>query len=438
MTEDEINAELLECARYGEDEDLLTLLQHGGKVNHNDDRGNTALHRAAANGHVACMKILKEHGADHIANSEGNYPIHWAAQNGQADALKFLFENYTVDVLEKNSQGRSTLTEAFASTKTEVIELALSHETAAEDRLLDSAAGNNQDSAAESSDSAAAMDTSKEDTTVTHIMNLLLQPLAGAEAPTSSFAGETIKIRELPITRADHPFGSEENPEDDTTGLGIWPAAVLLSRWVAALGLEEFKDKVVVELGAGCGLPAITSAVYGSPKTVYLTDIHEPTLENARHNANINTRNDSLPEASNFVRVSPVTGQETLIAVRNVNWKDHQTFPEEKADIILGSDLVYDMGILDMLIPAIQQMLSPSGVMYYVAPITGRAGMDELVQRLAAVNIECQQILAVPDEYYSNPLVEGNEDNYILYFYDLSAKQPHLFYKFAFKQQESS
>jgi hypothetical protein len=78
------------------------------------------------------------------------------------------------------------------------------------------------------------------------------------------------------------------------------------------------------------------------------------------------------------------------------------------------------------------------GVMYYVAPITGRAGMDELVQRLAAVNIECQQILAVPDEYYSNPLVEGNEDNYILYFYDLSAKQPHLFYKFAFKQQESS
>jgi hypothetical protein len=67
-----------------------------------------------------------------------------------------------------------------------------------------------------------------------------------------------------------------------------------------------------------------------------------------------------LPEASNFVRVSPVTGQETLIAVRNVNWKDHQTFPEEKADIILGSDLVYDMGILDMLIPAIQQMLSPS------------------------------------------------------------------------------
>jgi hypothetical protein len=87
-------------------------------------------------------------------------------------------------------------------------------------------------------------------------MNLLLQP---ADVATSSFAGETIKIRELPITRADHPFGSEENPEDDTTGLGIWPAAVLLSRWVAALGLEEFKDKVVVELGAGCGLPAITS-----------------------------------------------------------------------------------------------------------------------------------------------------------------------------------
>ena len=36
-----------------------------------------------------------------------------------------------------------------------------------------------------------------------------------------------LKIRELPITRPDNPFGNEERPEDDTTGLGIWPSSVV-------------------------------------------------------------------------------------------------------------------------------------------------------------------------------------------------------------------
>ncbi len=43
---EEINREILECARYGEDEDLRALLNSGGDVNYADSGGNTALHRA--------------------------------------------------------------------------------------------------------------------------------------------------------------------------------------------------------------------------------------------------------------------------------------------------------------------------------------------------------------------------------------------------------
>ena len=42
------------------------------------------------------------------------------------------------------------------------------------------------------------------------------------------------------------------------TGLGIWPAAVLLSRWLVEKQ-DLLRGKVVVELGAGCGLPALAA-----------------------------------------------------------------------------------------------------------------------------------------------------------------------------------
>ena len=118
MSDDERNEELLECARYGEDELLQLLLSSGADVNYSDDGGSTAVHKAAANGQLQCLHILIKAGALHKANGQGNYPIHWAAQNGQADTLKLLLDSYPdADVLAQNSNGISTLTEAFNSKK---------------------------------------------------------------------------------------------------------------------------------------------------------------------------------------------------------------------------------------------------------------------------------------------------------------------------------
>ena len=41
----EINQEILECARYGEEDELREYLIAGGNVNHKDEGGNTALHK---------------------------------------------------------------------------------------------------------------------------------------------------------------------------------------------------------------------------------------------------------------------------------------------------------------------------------------------------------------------------------------------------------
>ena len=75
--------------------------------------------------------------AIHVPNSQGNFPLHWAAQNSKKEALRFIIENYEVDVLAKNFFGWSTLTEAFQKQDTDIIELGLSHDSANEEKLLE-------------------------------------------------------------------------------------------------------------------------------------------------------------------------------------------------------------------------------------------------------------------------------------------------------------
>lgn len=493
MQTDEANRESLECARYGEDEDLKDLyVSNGADVNYADETGTTAMHRAAANGEVGCLKVLKHFGAIHSQNLQGNYPMHWAALNAQEAALKFIFENYEVDVLVKNGNGRSTLSEAFQTQKTEIIEICLSHSSASEENLLKTDA-----------DTKVSVDGAYDKNAVLHEMDF---GSSSINANTSSnVAGKrNLKVRELPITRADNPFGSDTAPEDDTTGLGLWPAAVLLSRWLVQKD-ELLRGKVVVELGAGCGLPALAAALYCGPEVVYLTDIHDPTLSNAAYNARLNVYNPEkeddgmmnikmtsrtdekyieevtilnsqkpTPIDLNQIDISmnidkdntnsidlPVSS--TLI-VSKVSWSDPLTFPP-KADILLGSDLVYDAKILTLLTQAVDGMLKPGGTFLYVAPDECRDGIDGLIGSLKGVGIQCVMNEPCPEWMYENPLIGQNDedsmdldtkddtnndemevenkpekegkktvvdrgDQFVLHFYDLAARKPHSLYQF--------
>ena len=51
--------------------------------------------------------------------------------------------------------------------------------------------------------------------------------------------------------------------DHDLTGQIVWPACVLLS-WFIYKNRDQFKDKVVIELGAGCGLGGFVAAHYSS------------------------------------------------------------------------------------------------------------------------------------------------------------------------------
>ena len=132
-------SEMLDCARYGDLPELKAFLDHASiDVNHRDGGGNTALHKACANGHVDCVKvILEREGVHHVGNDSGNTPLHWACSNAKPDIVKLLLDKFEgIDVLKKNEFGISALTEGFKTDNTDLIRMLLEHDSASEDKLL--------------------------------------------------------------------------------------------------------------------------------------------------------------------------------------------------------------------------------------------------------------------------------------------------------------
>ena len=162
--------------------------------------------------------------------------MHWAAANGHGPVVEFWTSQSIVeiDVLEKNNFGRSALTEGFSSEKEDVVKALLEHDSSSEEKLLSTSSTGGKAPEGEGLDS--------------HIHHFF-----DKEQP--------LKIRELAMKNADNPFADTERPDQDTTGLSIWSASLVMARWMQAVAKTGYwKDRTVLELGSGCGVPGLMVA----------------------------------------------------------------------------------------------------------------------------------------------------------------------------------
>lgn len=87
-----------------------------------DEAGSTAVHKAAANGHLDVLKLLIQHGGDvELADISGCTPLHVAARNGHLTCVKYLVLQ-GADFRMKSKKGNTAMVMAKANNQPKVAE----------------------------------------------------------------------------------------------------------------------------------------------------------------------------------------------------------------------------------------------------------------------------------------------------------------------------
>mmetsp|Transcript_3112 Transcript_3112/g.8435 ORF Transcript_3112/g.8435 Transcript_3112/m.8435 type:complete len:225 (-) Transcript_3112:27-701(-) len=209
----------------------------------------------------------------------------------------------------------------------------------------------------------------------------------------------------MAMKNADNPFADTERPDQDTTGLSIWSASLVMARWMQAVGKTGcWHDRSVLELGSGCGVPGLmvaTSSRSSRPRKIYVSDLNPQTVNNLQYNIDLN-------EVQSFVQAS------------RMDWDDKSTWPEERVDFVIGSDLIYIKSLVPLLVSVIFGTVKPGGKFLYVCPDTGRDGLNSFVE---AMKEKCpgwvEQV--APEEYHANPLTNEDDEECFLHFQELSS-----------------
>jgi len=138
--------------------------------------------------------------------------------------------------------------------------------------------------------------------------------------------------------------------EIPSCGVGgkIWKSAVVLSSFLRSKNFEQFvsfESKIIVEIGAGCGVCGLVAATL-NPRKVYITDRNLGCLKLSQINVD-----------SNVNKFNP----NTEIEVVKFDWSESESSEDysnikEDVDIIIGSDVLYSLSMVDSLLYSIEKL----------------------------------------------------------------------------------
>jgi ankyrin repeat protein len=99
------------CAYHGQEDGLLSLLDAGAEANQRDLDGATAVHFAAASGHLESLKLLVQRGRGNVnaRSNSGETPVYFAAQEGHLACIHWLVEHARADPQLASTDGMTPL-----------------------------------------------------------------------------------------------------------------------------------------------------------------------------------------------------------------------------------------------------------------------------------------------------------------------------------------
>lgn len=227
--------------------------------------------------------MLLAHGCPHAANDSGNLPLHWAVVAKAVEVVRLLLTKVPdIDVLAKNSFGRSPVSEAFDAQDADVLKLILEHKSAK--ALEEQGSASTTDETVEDEDTPAAADAAGGAAEAGPARAAAKSNIVQSHTHRMSFHAPgapdvELAVRELGTDWAGDVFDGQG--KHDTTGIQIWATSLVFARWIVEMR-HLFAGKRVAELGAGCGLPGMAAAAYTPAGSVLLTDVFKHSLDNLR------------------------------------------------------------------------------------------------------------------------------------------------------------
>jgi len=177
---------------------------------------------------------------------------------------------------------------------------------------------------------------------------------------------------------------------------------------------------------------------------VYATDFNAATVDNLRHNIELNEAQSSEKDC---------VGKAHALMM---NWKDESTWPttaaasssdntssshEKTVDYVVGSDLIYQCNMVPLLVSTIRRLLrrSSRARFWYVAPDQDGAPGQQRQGHGAFLRAMADHFTVAtrkaPTEYGQNPLESQDDEECFLHFHDLQSTS-YILYEFRWKEQE--
>lgn len=428
--------DLIDCARYGELDDVKALIEAGVDVNSVDDQGSTALHKAAANGHLDVVKYLHSKGAKYTPNEGGNTPLHWCVQTKQVSVVEFLLTAYddAIDVFNhKNVAGKSAVAEAFDNGHSQLAVLLLKHKSAAEeDRKHKEKQSKDQKQEQEEEDDDEdenagdekekeegpskydEIKTVEEAEASVDFMYLKNDLVFDFEAKTPQGELRPITIREIYRTIPTQKIFGERAVED-VTGEHVWASSVLMARHIID-NTQFFKGKKVIELGSGCGLGGVACRLYTESSHVQFSDCPPVTIANTKHNVIKNLSSSSSSSSSSSLLVDTPT-----YSLCSIDWHDRSTWPSGSFDVVIGSALVYSTAVVEVLTALVDSLVTAKGAFVFVTPAK-QNGLLEFLDSMAGIGFEAK-LHSPPQRYYDNPLASRSDDDKHIHLNQLNSSE---------------
>ena len=235
--------------------------------------------------------------------------------------------------------------------------------------------------------------------------------------PATTSSQHELYIRELTI----HQAG---------LGCAAWDASILLARYLSHTAQRLLVGAVVMEVGAGVGLPGMVCGRYAA--RCVLTDYDDGCVENARYNIKLNSNCDDDDDSGGDIRRQLATQLARSTTATTLDWHavppptasdtttdtaafvDPTGLGQHSCDVIVGSEVMYT--------DSLQHRTSLYNVLcFYLKPVTGRficmqsinrEGMPAFIAQLTATHHYDVTITAVNEQTCSDwlpGLVLGGE-----------------------------